>query len=122
MGGARQEHIKIDDEICNFIAEMLDDNVMLTLNEINQCIRARFPNKQQFAISTLSKNLPAERNRPDIIEARVEYANWLCSPDVINAYKTYVDEMGFNIWTRRSHVNIPNHLHLIYTRFNLSYV
>ena len=117
-GGARQAHIKVDQEICNFVAELLESNALLTLLEINHRIRTRFPHKREFSKSTLSKKLdgllfttklvrdvPAERNRSDVIQARIEYATWWCSPAVINANKIYVDEMGFNIWTRRSHVS-----------------
>ena len=56
-GGARQTHIKVDEEICNLVAELLERNALLTLLEINHHIRTRFPHKREFSKSTLSNKL-----------------------------------------------------------------
>ena len=46
--------------------------------------------------------VPAERNRPDVIDRRHQYANWFMAEGVIN-YCVFIDECGYNIWTARSH-------------------
>ena len=45
---------------------------------------------------------PIERNTEAVINSRYEYANWLMSFDVLDAYKFYIDEFGCNMYTRRS--------------------
>ena len=42
------------------------------------------------------------RNRPDVIEKRVEYANWFMANGVLN-HCVFIDECGYNIWTARTH-------------------
>ena len=49
----------------------------------------------------LSRILPADRNRPDVIEGRHEYANWFLEEANIH-HPVFIDECGFNIWTARS--------------------
>ena len=40
-GDARQAHLKVDEEICNFVAELLENNALLTLLKLNPRIRLR---------------------------------------------------------------------------------
>ena len=47
----------------------------------------------------LSRTLPADRNRPDVIEGRQEYAKWFLQLANIHVF---VDELGFNIMTART--------------------
>ena len=113
MGGRR--NAKFDIEMVQYCSELLDDNSVLTLEEIKEQLRARFPNKPTVAISTLSRQLdglmftvklvrdtPAERNSPAVLAEREAYCNWWCSANVINAAKVYIDEFGFDSWMRRS--------------------
>ena len=47
--------------------------------------------------------MPADRNRPDVVERRYEYANWFMTQVVIHVnHCVYIDECGYNIWTARS--------------------
>ena len=48
------------------------------------------------------RDSPAERNTPEFLEARREFAKWLMSPNIITMKKIYIDEFGCNIHTRRS--------------------
>ena len=44
---------------------------------------------------------PAERNRPDVIQKRHDYANWFMGQAIVS-HTVFVDECGYNIWTARS--------------------
>ena len=49
----------------------------------------------------LARPLPADRNRPDVLQKRVEYGNWFMVHAVVN-HTVFIDECGYNIWTARS--------------------
>jgi len=44
----------------------------------------------------MAREVPAARNRPDVIERRFEYANWFMTQGVINDC-IFIDECGYNI-------------------------
>ena len=46
----------------------------------------------------LARPVPADRNRPDVIQKRLDYANWSMSHAVVN-HIVFTDECGYNIWT-----------------------
>ncbi|XP_048587420.1 uncharacterized protein LOC116615731 [Nematostella vectensis] len=50
----------------------------------------------------LARPLPADRNRPDVLQKRVEYANWFMAIGVVR-HCIFIDECGYNIWTARNH-------------------
>lgn len=50
----------------------------------------------------LARPVPAERNRPDVIQKRLDYANWFMGHAVVN-HSVFIDECGCNIWTARTH-------------------
>ena len=50
----------------------------------------------------LARPLPVERNRPDVLRKRVDYANWFMRHAVVN-HRIFVDDRGYNIWTARRH-------------------
>ena len=50
----------------------------------------------------LVRPLPTDRNRPDVLNKRVDYANWFMNHAVV-CNCVFVDECGYNIWTARSH-------------------
>ena len=112
-GGPR--HIKVDQEIKNFLEECLSENPLLTLNEMNKKLRERYPEKPQISLSTIKNTLdgmfytlkkaydaPAERNTPIIREERRDYVTWLMR-DGMGENLIFIDEMGANMWTRRSY-------------------
>ena len=112
-GGAN--HVRVDDEMRNCLNDILNENCLLTLAQINQELRQRLPRKPTIHDRTvartlegmlyrmkLARPLPVERNRPDVLQKRVDYANWFMRHAVVN-HSIFVDECGYNIWTARSH-------------------
>ena len=86
---------------------------MLTLTQINQEVRRRLPRKPRIHDRTVARTLdgmlfrfkisrrqPAERNRPDVIQKRHDYANWFTGQAIVS-HTVFVDECGNNIWTAR---------------------
>ena len=107
-------HVKVDEEMRRCIAAILDKNPVLTLDAINTTLRERLPQKPHVHSRTIGKILggmlytvklvrrcPAERNRPDVIQSRRQYAAWFLEEAIRNQV-VFVDECGFNIWTARS--------------------
>ena len=97
------------------INEILNENCLLTLQQINEELRRRLPAKPSVCDRTIGKTMdgmlksvkmaravPAARNRPDVIERRCEYANWFMTQGVINDC-IFIDECGHNISTARSY-------------------
>lgn len=113
-GGAREATTKVDDEMKEAAVAIVERNAAYTLKQINAQLRQTFPQKPHISISTLAtmldgqlvamKNLedaPVERNSPDTKEERRQYATWLAAEGV-NQNIVYVDECGFNLYTRRT--------------------
>ena len=98
-----------------YLNNIINENCMMTLSETNRELRRRLPGKPVVHERTvgrtldgllvrvkLSRPLPAERNRPDVIEKRYEYGNWFMTTGILK-HCIFVDECGYNIWTSRSH-------------------
>ena len=51
----------------------------------------------------LVRTVPADRNRPDVLERRREYANWFMNHSIMRHCVFIDDECGYNIWTARNH-------------------
>ena len=77
--------------------DILNENCLLTLAHINQELRQRLPGKARIHDRTVARTLegmlfpvklarllPAEKNRPDVIQKRVDYANWFICHAVLN--------------------------------------
>lgn len=116
-GGAKNR--KIDDEMRQALEGMLDNNPLMTLSQMNDELRANLPNKPFVSVSTiarvldgmlmtlkLAEDVPEQRNAPRVLDERVDYSNWFLR-DAIMAHTVYIDECGYNIWTRRSHGRAP---------------
>ena len=84
-GGAN--NVRVDNEMKDCLNDILNDNCMLTLAQINQELRRRLPRKPRIHDRTVTRTLdgmlfrfkiarhqPAERNRPDVIQKRHDYA------------------------------------------------
>ena len=112
-GGGRN-NVRVDEEMRNCLSEVVDENCLLTLWQINRELRRRLPNKPFIHDRTVARTLdgmlfrvkvarplPAERNRPDVLERRTAYANWFMNRGVVQQ-SVFVDECGYNIWTSRS--------------------
>ena len=93
-GGAN--HVRVDDEMRNCLNDILNENCLLTLAQINQESRERLPRKLTIHDRTVARTLegmlyhvkfarplPVERNRPDVLQKRVDYANWFMRHAVV---------------------------------------
>ena len=111
-GGAN--NVRVDDEMRDCLQDILNENCLLTLTQMNEELRRRLPAKHRIHHRTvartlegmlfslkLARPLPADRNRPDVIQKRYDYANWFMGHAVVN-HCVFIDECGFNIWTSRS--------------------
>lgn len=112
-GGKRYQ--KFDDDMKAMAIEILSENPAVTLKDLNAILRTRMPEKPRVHMRTLanaldglaytvklSRDVPADRNRPDVKDDRYEYARWLTNSDIVNTKKVYVDEFGVNIHTKRN--------------------
>ena len=95
--------------------EILNENCLLTLTQLNQELRQRLPRKPRICDRIVARTLegmlfrvklarpvPADRNRRDVIQKRLDYANWFMGHAVVN-HSVFIDECGYNIWTARTH-------------------
>jgi transposase len=111
-GGARPP--KVDQDMKDVLEIIINENSLLTLDQINDELRHRRPNKPRVSKSTLSRALdgmlvtmklaqdvPVGRNEPRVLDLRLEYAQWFLRDGIIG-HCIFIDECGYNIWTRRS--------------------
>ena len=54
----------------------------------------------------LVEDVPDARNSPAVLDQRVQYAEWFLEHGVL-AHLIFIDETGYNIWTRRSQCRAP---------------
>ena len=105
-GGRR--NVRFDAEMTRCLQRIVDEDC------INTELRRRLPEKPQVHERTIGKHLggmlyslklsrilPADRNRPDVVEGRHDYANWFLEEANIH-HPVFIDECGFNIWTARN--------------------
>ena len=105
---------RVDNEMRDYLNDILNDNCMLPLTQINQKLRRRLPRKPRIHDRAVARTLgemlfrfkiarlqPAERNRPDVIQKRNDYANWFMGQAIVS-FTVFVDECGYNIWTART--------------------
>ena len=94
-----------------------NENCVLTLSQINGELRRRLPAKPLIHDRTIARNLegllfrvihvlvrpvPADRNRPGILQRRQEYGNWFMNQEIMR-HCVFIDECGYNIWSARNH-------------------
>ena len=90
-------HVRVDNEMRDCLNEILNENCLLTLTQLNQELRQRLPQKPRICDRTVARTLegmlfciklarpvPADRNRPDVIQKRLDYANWFMGHAVVN--------------------------------------
>ena len=107
--------MRVDEEMRDCGEEIINENCLLTLARINSGLRSRLPLKPKIHERTvartsdgmlfrlkLARPLPADRNRPGVMNKRVDYASWFMNHAVVR-HCVFVDECGYNIWTARSH-------------------
>ena len=109
-GGAR--NVKMDNESREFLAEILGENPLITLNLMQQHLREQFPQKPNVCLTTIKNacdgmfytlklaiNAPADRNSPRIVQERFDYAKWLLREGVQKTL-IFIDKMGCNMWSK----------------------
>ena len=107
-----QNNVLVHEEMKECLSDIVNENCILT--QINQELRQRLPNKPEIHNRTVSRTLPgmlyrmrlvrplpAERNRPDLIHKRYDYASWFMRHAVVN-HCVFMDRCGYNIWTARN--------------------
>ena len=107
--------MRVDEEMRACLEEIIKENRLLTLARINNELRRRLPLKPQIHDLTEARTLdgmlsrvkrtrplPADRNRPDVMNKRVDYATWFMNHAVVR-HCMFFDECGYNIWTAKSH-------------------
>ena len=110
-----RNNVRVDDEMRHCLEEIINENCLLTLTQINRELGRRLPVKPEIHDRTVSRTLdgmlfrvklarplPADRNRPDVLNKRVDYATWFMNYAVVR-HCVLVDECGYKIWTARSH-------------------
>ena len=104
-----RNNVKVNDEMKQYLEAIVNVNCMLTLEAINTKLQDRFPEMPTVGVRTiakhldgmlytlkLSRQLPAERNRPEVIQRRQPYAQWFLEEANLN-HTIFIDECGFNI-------------------------
>ena len=94
-GGAN--HVRVDDAMRDCLNDIINENCLLTIAEMNRELRLRLPHKPVIHDRTvaralegmlyrvkLARPLPADRNRPNVLQKRVEYGNWFMGHAVVN--------------------------------------
>lgn len=112
--GGRKK-VKIDDEMCTMLEQLLQENAQYTLMQLNAQLRTRLPDKPQVTEVAVAKRLqgmlytvkittlqPMKRNSPENIQKRHHYANWYLS-EGISKHCIFIDETGYNLWTKRTY-------------------
>ena len=107
--------MRVDDEMRDCLEEIINENCLLILRRINGKLRRWLPLNPEihdrimartldgmlFGVK-LARPLPSDRNRPDVLNKRVDYTTWFMNHVVVR-YCVFVDKCGYNVWTARSH-------------------
>jgi len=106
-----RNNVRVDDEMRDCLEEIINENCLLTLTQINHELRRRLTVKPKIHDRTVSRTLdgmlfrvklarplPADRNRPDMLNKRVDYATWFMNYAVVR-HCVFADECSYNIWT-----------------------
>jgi hypothetical protein len=107
----------VDDETRQFLETEIEQNPFLTLSAMASLVNRRFPDKPRityktvdrclqgllytFKLATKGTDVRQKTNSPASVTARREYAQFMLDLDP-GCQLVYLDETGFNLWTRRS--------------------
>ena len=90
--------VRVDAEMRDCLNDILNENLLLTLAQINRepkihdrTVASAFE-RMLFRVK-LVRPLPAERNRPHVIQRRAGYTNLFMRYAVVN-YSVFVDELN----------------------------
>ena len=101
-----RNNVRVDGEMRDCLEQIINENCLLTLAQINSELRRRLPAKPEIHDRTVSRTLdgmlfrvklvrplPTDRNRPDVLNKRVDYANWFMNHAIVR-HCVFVDECG----------------------------
>ena len=84
-----RNNVRVDVEMRDCLEEIIKESCLLTLTQINHELRRTLPVKPEIHDRTVSRTLdgmlfrvklvrplPADRNRPDVLNKRIDYATW----------------------------------------------
>ena len=110
---------KLDDESVDFLALLIECNPTITLQELRSTLYDLWPHKPRVALSTIQRcldgqlitlkacnDVPGSRNSLATKDSRVEYAQWMYT-EGLQQHRIYIDETGFNLYTRRHYGRAP---------------
>lgn len=116
-GGRKDASCKVDEQMRIYLQNEVEQNPFLTLNEMANLLSTRFPDKPQVTYKTADRILHGllysvklatkgtdvrlKTNCAENIQARQEYAEFMLNLDP-GVRLAFLDETGFNLWTRRS--------------------
>ena len=105
---------KLDNESLDFIISLIEATPTITVKQMNETLRDTFTRKPVVSDSTVNRaldgqlitvkmcrDIPHQRNSPETKEARRLYADFMYERG-LQLHRIYVDECGFNLYTRRS--------------------
>lgn len=111
--GGRRHH-KIDDEIGDVLAAIVEEHPTFTLEQLKNELVVRLPDKPILSTTSVARCLtgrlivlkkmedaPHERNTTRVKDLRNAYARWLLGEGVAMEL-VYIDEAGINLWVRRT--------------------
>lgn len=97
------------------LQEIVQEHPAYTVNQINNELRLRLPNKPHIQRTTVNTALigqllflkkledaPAERNTDETKTSRRDYANWLLNDGIQRQELIYIDETGINLYCSRT--------------------
>lgn len=116
-GGRNEARCKADNEMREFLQEELQQNPFLTLGDMARRLGEQFPDKPRVSYKTVDRMLAGllytvklatkatdirrSTNSAANIEARRDYAEFMLGLQP-HARIVFLDETGYNLWTRRS--------------------
>lgn len=116
-GGRR--HSKIDNEIGEVLAEIVEEHPAYTLHQMKSELQIRLPHKPALSLSSISRCLtgrlivmkkleisPSERNSGSTKDSRKDYADWMLR-DGVGQELIFIDEAGINLWVQRTRGRAP---------------
>ena len=105
----------VHDEMRQHLKDVINENYVVTLNQINGELWQRLPAKPLIHDRVAAQSLEGilfrvklvrpvspGRNRRDVLQRRQEYGNWFTNHAIIY-HCVLIDECGYNIWTARNH-------------------
>ena len=91
------KHVRVDNEMTGCLNEISNENCLLRLTQLKQELRQSLPRKPRIYDRNVARTLkgmlfriklavsvPAERNRPDVIQKRLDNTNWFMGHAVVN--------------------------------------